>query len=106
MFLVHLNKNSDKPYAWFFDVIYGLLSAAAILWMAYIENDIYQRTLSLTGQQWQFSLIDWVAGLFVIFVCLDLSRRVSGWIIPLLIMISLSIYIILRKLFTWYFPFS
>ena len=83
-------QNSDKPYAWFFDVIYGLLSAAAILWMAYIENDIYQRTLSLTGQQWQFSLIDWVAGLFVIFVCLDLSRRVSGWIIPLLIMISLS----------------
>lgn len=83
-------KNSHQPYAWFFDVVYGLLAAVAILWMVYIEDDIYQRTLAVTGQPWQFEWIDWVAGCFTLFVCFDLSRRVSGWVIPLLIVISLS----------------
>jgi TRAP-type uncharacterized transport system fused permease subunit len=72
------------------DVTYGLLIAAAALWVAYAENGVYERTLAVTGQSWQFTWVDWAAGGLLIFAALDLSRRVSGWVIPILIIISLS----------------
>ena len=73
-----------------FDVSYGLLVAAAALWVATAENGIYERTLAITGQSWQFTIVDWAAGFLLIFAALDLSRRVSGWVIPILIILSLS----------------
>ncbi len=72
------------------NVVYGLLIASAALWVAASENSLYERTLAVTGQSWQFSIIDWCAGGLLIFAALDLSRRVSGWVIPILIMLSLS----------------
>lgn len=72
------------------NVIYGLLVAAAALWVAGSENSIYERTLAVTGQAWQFNAVDWAAGLLLIFAALDLSRRVSGVVIPILILLSLS----------------
>ncbi len=72
------------------NVIYGLLVAAAALWVAGSESSIYERTLAVTGQAWQFNAIDWAAGLLLIFAALDLSRRVSGFVIPILILLSLS----------------
>lgn len=72
------------------NVSYGLLVAAAALWVAASENSLYERSLAVTGQAWQFNLIDWVAGGLLIFAALDLSRRVSGWVIPILIMLSLA----------------
>lgn len=72
------------------NVIYGLLVAAAALWVAASESSLYERSLAVTGQAWQFNLIDWLAGGLLIFAALDLSRRVSGWVIPILIMLSLS----------------
>lgn len=72
------------------NVVYGLLVAAAALWVAASESSLYERSLAVTGQAWQFNLIDWLAGGLLIFAALDLSRRVSGWVIPILIMLSLS----------------
>lgn len=72
------------------NVLYGLLVAAAALWVAASESSLYERSLAVTGQAWQFNLIDWLAGGLLIFAALDLSRRVSGWVIPILIMLSLS----------------
>lgn len=72
------------------NVAYGLLVAAAALWVAASESSLYERSLAVTGQAWQFNLIDWLAGGLLIFAALDLSRRVSGWVIPILIMLSLS----------------
>lgn len=72
------------------NVVYGLLVAAAALWVAASESSLYERSLAVTGQAWQFNLIDWFAGGLLIFAALDLSRRVSGWVIPILIMLSLS----------------
>lgn len=83
-------KRAGARWAVFADVTYGLLIAAAALWVAGAEDGLYQRTLAVTGQAWQFTAVDWAAGLLLIFAALDLSRRVSGWVIPILIILSLS----------------
>ena len=83
-------KNAGKSWAWTADVIYGLLVASAALWVAWAEDGLYERSLAVTGQGWQFTIIDWAAGLLLIFAAIDLSRRVSGWVIPILIILSLS----------------
>jgi TRAP transporter 4TM/12TM fusion protein len=83
-------RNSAKAWAIAFDVFYGLAIAAAALWVAYAENGVYERTLAVTGQAWQFTWVDWLAGGVLIFAALDLSRRVSGWIIPILVITSLA----------------
>ena len=83
-------KRSDEGWAWAFDVIYGLVVAASALWVSYGEAGLYERSLAVTGQGWQFLWVDWAAGLIVIFACIDLSRRVAGWVIPILIALALS----------------
>lgn len=76
--------------AFLFDIAVGLLIALSTLWIAWAENGIYERTLAKTGLQWQFGLLDWVAGIVVIAACIELTRRLTGWIIPILIILSLS----------------
>ena len=79
------------------NAIYGLLVAASALWIAGAENSIYERTLAVTGQSWQFTALDWAAGCLLIFAALDLSRQVSGWVIPILILLSLSYILFLGE---------
>ncbi len=81
---------SDAFGARAFDLTYGLAVAAAALWVAWGENGVYERTLAVTGQSWQFGILDWAAGFLLIFAAIDLSRRVSGWVIPILIILSLA----------------
>jgi TRAP transporter 4TM/12TM fusion protein len=81
---------SNATWAWVFDIAYGLAAAAAALWVASAEAGLYERSLAVTGQGWQFRVVDWAAGLLLIFACIDLSRRVAGWVIPILIVLSLS----------------
>ncbi|NNE86935.1 MAG: TRAP transporter fused permease subunit [Silicimonas sp.] len=81
---------SETTFARAFDLAYGLAVAAAALWIAWGENAVYDRTLAVTGQSWQFTPLDWIAGFLLIFAAIDLSRRVSGWVIPILIVLSLS----------------
>ncbi len=81
---------SNQRWAWIVDVTYGLAIAASALWVAGAESGLYERSLAVTGQGWQFTPIDWIAGLTLIFASIDLSRRVSGWVIPILIILSLS----------------
>lgn len=81
---------SNQTWAWIADIVYGLLIAASALWIAGAESGLYDRSLAVTGSGWQFRTIDWAAGLLLIFACIDLSRRVSGWVIPILIILSLS----------------
>lgn len=83
-------KRSDETWAWVVDIVYGLLVAGAALWVAWAESGLYERSLAVTGLGWQFTFIDWAAGLLLIFACIDLSRRVAGWVIPILIVLSLS----------------
>lgn len=83
-------ERSGETWAWVLDITYGVAVAAAALWVAYAEAGLYERSLAVTGQGWQFRVIDWAAGLLVIFACIDLSRRVAGWVIPILIALALS----------------
>jgi TRAP transporter 4TM/12TM fusion protein len=83
-------KQSGETWAWIVDIVYGLLVAGAALWVAWAESGLYERSLAVTGLGWQFTLIDWAAGLLLVFACIDLSRRVAGWVIPILIVLSLS----------------
>jgi TRAP transporter 4TM/12TM fusion protein len=83
-------RNSSRAWAIALDFLYGAAIAAAALWVAYAENGVYERTLAVTGQAWQFTWVDWLAGCLLIFAALDLSRRVSGWVIPILVLTSLA----------------
>ncbi|MEH6739204.1 MAG: TRAP transporter fused permease subunit [Sulfitobacter sp.] len=83
-------KRSGETWAWIVDIVYGLLVAGAALWVAWAESGLYERSLAVTGLGWQFTFIDWAAGLLLVFACIDLSRRVAGWVIPILIVLSLS----------------
>ena len=83
-------SRANAPFAWAFDLAYGLLIAAAALWVANAENAVYERSLAVTGLAWQLTFLDWAAGFILIFACIDLSRRVSGWVIPILVVLSLS----------------
>ena len=81
---------SNSRAAWAFDVAYGVIVAAAALWVAGAENAVYERSLAVTGQGWQLTVLDWAAGFILILAAIDLSRRVSGWVIPILVILALS----------------
>ncbi len=72
------------------DITYGLIVAGAALWVAGSETALYERTLAVTGQAWQFGIVDWAAGFILFFAALDLSRRIAGWVIPILVVLSVS----------------
>ena len=82
-------KTQESLRAIRIDLVYGALIAAAALWVAANESALYERTLAVTGQSWQFSWLDWCAGGLLVIAAIDLSRRVSGWVIPSLIVLSL-----------------
>ncbi len=90
-------RHTHKPWAIKLDMLYGLIVAAAALWVAYSESRIYEDTLAVTGQAWQFSIVDWLVGGILLFAALDLSRRVSGWVIPILVLLSLSYILFLGE---------
>lgn len=83
-------KYAHKNWALAFDILYGLIVAGAALWVASAENGIYERSLADTSQPIQFRLSDWAAGLILVFSAIDFSRRIAGWVIPALIILSLS----------------
>ena len=89
--------SAKKPWAIKLDIIYGLIVAAAALWVANSESRIYADTLAVTGQSWQFNFFDWLAGGILLVACIDLSRRVAGLVIPVLIVISLSYILFLGE---------
>ena len=79
------------------NVLFGCLIAASALWVAYAENGVYARTLAKTGQSWQFTPVDWVAGIIVIVGAIELTRRLTGWIIPILVMLAMSYILFLGE---------
>lgn len=80
------------------NVIFGLLIAASSLWVAMAENGLYERTLAKTGLSWQFGPLDWFAGFMVIFGAIELTRRLTGWIIPILILLAMSYILFLGEM--------
>jgi TRAP transporter 4TM/12TM fusion protein len=91
-------RHAEKPWSISLDIVLGLLVAASALWIASAEAGLYTRTLAKTGLAWQFGFIDWAAGLIVIGAAIELTRRLTGWIIPGLVIISLSYILFLGEI--------
>ena len=72
------------------NALFGILIAISSLWIAYAENGLYERTLAKTGQAWQFGIIDWIAGFILVLGVIELTRRLTGWIIPSLIALGMG----------------
>ncbi|GAB6054260.1 TRAP transporter permease [Magnetospira thiophila] len=65
------------------DAVVGLLAAFAALYMIGMEDAIYARGVRL-------ALPEWILGIALILVAIELTRRTTGWIIPILIILALS----------------
>lgn len=74
---------SGHPSPIWIDLSLGLAVAASAVWLSMAENDIYDRGV-------KFALPDWIAAVICIIGAIELTRRVAGVIIPILIIISLS----------------
>ena len=87
----------DRAWAIGLDILYGLLVFASACWVAYAEDGLYSRTLAQSGESWQLTFLDWAAALIVIFAAIDLTRRLTGWIIPILIIVAMSYILFLGE---------
>lgn len=65
------------------DIAFGCAVAAAALYIVNAENAIYDRGVRLI---WA----DWLAGSLCIIGALEFTRRTTGWIIPVLIVLALT----------------
>ena len=65
------------------DAIIATAVAASAIWLAFAENAIYDRGV-------KFSTADWIAATICILGAIELTRRVAGLIIPILIVLSLT----------------
>jgi TRAP transporter 4TM/12TM fusion protein len=89
---------TKTPVSLYLNVIFGFAIAAASLWVAHAQNGLYERTLAKTGQAWQFGLLDWIAAALVIIGALELTRRLTGWIIPILVVLAMSYILFLGEM--------
>jgi TRAP-type uncharacterized transport system fused permease subunit len=85
------NRGKQSRASLIANTLFGLAIACSALWIAGAENGIYERTLAKTGLPWQFGPLDWMAGFIVIIGVIELTRRLTGWVIPILVIISSEI---------------
>ena len=66
-----------------FDLCLGLIAAASAIYMISMEDAIYDRGVHL-------STSEWIAGIILILSAIEFTRRTTGWIIPVLIILALT----------------
>lgn len=67
----------------YLDIVLGLLAATAAIYMISMEDAIYARGVRLSTQEW-------IAGTILIISAIEFTRRTTGWIIPILIILALT----------------
>jgi len=65
------------------NILVGILIAISAVYLILMEDAIYARGVRL-------SQTEWIAGIILIIGAIELTRRTTGWIIPILIIIALS----------------
>ncbi|MDP5084240.1 MAG: TRAP transporter fused permease subunit [Yoonia sp.] len=75
-------KARSKPML-AFDLTFGALVAVAALYLPFAEQGIYDRGV-------KFTTLDWIAAVICVIGAIELTRRLTGWIIPCLIIIALT----------------
>jgi len=81
--LFHTTYQRYKKWVLGIDVVIGLLAAACAIYIILAEVAFYER-----GQN--FILLDWIFSLLAVLLAVELTRRTTGWIIPILILISIT----------------
>ncbi len=66
-----------------FDLTLGMLVAVSAIYLPFAEQGIYDRGV-------KFSALDWLAAGICILGATELTRRLTGWVIPSLIIIALT----------------
>lgn len=66
-----------------FDALLGAAIALSAIWLSQAENAIYDRGVKL-------SAIDWTAAIICILGAVELTRRLTGFVIPLLILLAIT----------------
>ncbi|PLX38776.1 MAG: C4-dicarboxylate ABC transporter permease [Hyphomicrobiales bacterium] len=77
------HAKSDSRLALAVDIVFGLALALGTVVLVGSENAIYARGVHL-------STLEWVLAFLTIFGAIELTRRTTGWIIPVLILIALT----------------
>ncbi|WP_439124450.1 TRAP transporter permease [Marivita sp.] len=75
--------SSGKTSPIVIDLLIAIAVAASAVWLTFAENAIYDRGVKLAP-------MDWIAISICILGAIELTRRVAGVIIPILIILSLS----------------
>ena len=65
------------------DLLFGCAAAIAAIYMISMEDAIYARGVRL-------STAEWIAGTILILSAIEFTRRTTGWIIPILIILALT----------------
>ncbi|WP_163336332.1 TRAP transporter fused permease subunit [Desulfopila sp. IMCC35008] len=65
------------------DLAIGIIAAFSALYMIGMEDAIYNRGVHL-------ALPEWIAGFLLILAAIEFTRRTTGWIIPVLIILALT----------------
>lgn len=78
-------KNKARSY--FLDLIFGSLVALCVAYFYITQNHVYE---AQAAQQPLFSTLGWLLGIILLLSTIELTRRTTGWVIPILIIIALS----------------
>ncbi len=81
--VVRARSENGRKAVLAFDMAFGIIVSVATLLLIASENAIYARGVSLAPQEWVYALI-------VIFGAIELTRRATGVIIPILIVLALT----------------
>lgn len=81
------------------DVVFGLAVAASAFGLVASENAIYARGVRLAPHEWA------MAGI-VVFGAIELTRRTTGWIIPILIVVAVSYPVVWGNMIPGVFRFA
>lgn len=82
---LHFGKSIQyiHPIKQYLNVLLALCSIATSIYLIIFEQSLYDRGVS-------FSTLDWIVSIATIVIALELVRRTTGWLIPILTIIALT----------------
>ncbi len=84
IFYPAFRAKSEKHRAVLFaEIGFGVIVAIAAVYLSFAENGIYDRGV-------KFNTLDWIAASIAIIGAIELTRRLTGWVIPMLIILSVT----------------
>ena len=81
--MLHAGSNAGRRMVLVVDVAIGLLTAASTIFLMLQWDAINDRGVTMTP-------LEWAAAIVVIASAVELTRRTTGWIIPILIVLALT----------------